>query len=282
MTHLSKLRLLSKKSLSGTQEFSNIAFNKRIDHKNTSIMKFSRILLAISIAACISSCMKGGYETSFTGVGNFEYSDTSKYFVNGIYDKQDLIMASASLSFNGKRNDDGEFFGGVMAGIRRDSVYLEGYVPKSLYTVCDPYGGAGKSSGFGILFDSKGAMPEHEVSFLYSNIGTCTLSALAVANTTYIVNTIMFGLNGIPAFESGDYLTLKVTAIRDGQKASSASIDLAKHNGKSLEIITKWTAMDVTAIGSFEYLDLDLESNRTDLPLYCCIDNLVANVTIKQ
>ncbi len=245
-------------------------------------MKFSRILLAFAIAACISSCMKGGYETSFTGFCNFEYSDTSKYFVNGIYDKQDLVMASSSLAFCGKRNDDGEFFGGIMAGIRRDSVYMEGYVPKSMYTVADPYGGANKSTGFGILYDSVGAMPDHEVSFLYSNIGTCSLSALAVANTTFNVNAIMFGLNGIPPFESGDYLTLKVTAIVGGQQTASASIDLARHNGKSLEVITKWTAMDVSKIGNFEYLDLNLETNRYDLPLYCCIDNLVASIVIKQ
>lgn len=246
-------------------------------------MKFIKIFGTLALAIAISSCMKGSYQSSYTAYCTFESADTTKEFVNGIFQNSDFWMGDGALRFCGKRNDDGgTFYGGMMAAIRKDFHYEEGYTPKSLYTVADSTGGAGKSVGFGIFFDNQdpSMMPEHEVVFTCSEMGTCTLTGLSVANTNYVANAVMFGHSGIAKFQQGDYFTFKVTAYLGGKEAGTASIDLARYDEKGLNVLTKWAAMDLSKISSFDALDFSFVTNRGDLPHYCCIDNLIASIVI--
>lgn len=253
--------------------------------KKTLKMKFSKAIIgAIICALAASSCIKGTYHSSFTAYCTFEAADTSAQnnFINGVFKANDFYMGDGSLAFCGKRTDDGEFRGGMMVGIRKDCKVEKGYVPQSLYTVVDSTGGAGKSIGFGIFMDSKTAMPDHEVVFTYRAMGTCSLADLYVNNTTYVANAVKFGFSGIPAFSQGDYLTLKITGYLNDSATGTATLDLAKYDGNGLNLVTKWTKIDVSKIGMFDYLDFSLETNRYDLPLYCCIDNLIASVSIES
>ena len=146
-----------------------------------------------------------------------------------------------------------------MVGIRRDSTYREGYIPKNLWVVADSVGGAALSKGYGIFYDSQVAMPDHEVVFNLRSIGTCSLNGLCVANTNYTVN-----------------------AIKGETKTGSASIDLVKYDKSGLTVQIGWKAMEIKNALPFDYLDFELQTNRADLPLYCCIDNMVASVSVKQ
>lgn len=110
-------------------------------------MRLKNILFPVLIAAGLSSCMKSSFEQSFTDICTFEYRDTSQYFVNGLFNKTDFGTGNSNaLTFCGKRHEEsGEFRGGMMVGIRRDSTYREGYIPKELWVVADSVGGAALS-----------------------------------------------------------------------------------------------------------------------------------------
>ena len=249
-------------------------------------MKISKAILGAAICAlAATSCIKGSYHNSYTAYCTFESSDTtsSNKFFDGVFKSSDFYMGDGALAFCGKRTDDGEFRGGLMVGIRKDFRLEEDYIPQSLYTVVDSTGGASKSIGFGIFVDSKSdsSMPEHEVVFTYRATGTCSLAALFVNNTSYVAHAVKYGLpGGIQAFKQGDKLTFKVTGYANGAVTGTATIDLAKYDGNGLSLITKWEKMDVSKIGQFEFLDFSLETNRLDIPQMCCIDNLVASVSI--
>ena len=223
-------------------------------------MKISKAILGAAICAlAATSCIKGSYHNSYTAYCTFESSDTtsSNKFFDGVFKSSDFYMGDGALAFCGKRTDDGEFRGGLMVGIRKDFRLEEDYIPKSLYTVVDSTGGASNS------------------------IGTCSLAALFVNNTSYVAHAVKYGLpGGIQAFKQGDKLTFKVTGYANGAVTGTATIDLAKYDGNGLSLITKWEKMDVSKIGQFEFLDFSLETNRLDIPQMCCIDNLVASVSI--
>lgn len=248
------------------------------------MMRLNSILFSVLIAAGLSSCMKSSFEQSYTDICTFEYRDTSQYFVNGLFNKSDFGTGNSNaLTLCGKRHEEsGEFRGGMMVGIRRDSTYREGYIPKNLWVVADSVGGAALSKGYGIFYDSQVAMPDHEVVFNLRTIGTCSLNGLCVANTNYTVNAAKYGFSDCPKFQEGDYLKFTVNAIQGEAKTGSASIDLVKYDKSGLTVQIGWKAMEIKNALPFDYLDFELQTNRADLPLYCCIDNMVASVSVKQ
>ena len=146
----------------------------------------------------------------------------------------------------------------------------------------DSVGGAALSKGYGIFYDSQVAMPDHEVVFNLRSIGTCSLNGLCVANTNYTVNAAKYGFSDCPKFQEGDYLKFTVNAIKGETKTGSASIDLVKCDKSGLTVQIGWKAMEIKNALPFDYLDFELQTNRADLPLYCCIDNMVASVSVKQ
>ena len=43
----------------------------------------------------------------------------------------------------------------------------------------------------------------------------------------------------------------------------------------------EWTAVKCETISNFQYLDFSLSSNRQDIPLRVCIDDLVAYIDVE-
>ena len=119
-------------------------------------------------------------------------------------------------------------------------------------------------------------MPEHAVLAPVPNAeSTNSPDAVYVHNVQAVVQAIRYGtgLAGGP-FVAGDYLTLTVTGYKNGTKAGEKSLNLVS----GTEALKEWTEMDLTSIGSVDALDFHLTSSRDDLPLYCCVDNLIMHI----
>ena len=96
---------------------------------------FKHAIAAAFILISAFSCVKGSYQTSYRAICTFETADTVKDFSNGIYNKSDIYQGGGVLKFCSKRTDDGEFTGGFAVCCRKDTIYKEGYMPKSPFYV---------------------------------------------------------------------------------------------------------------------------------------------------
>lgn len=247
-------------------------------------IRITGIIAGLAIAASVSGCANGSYHSEYTAFCTFEYTDATLYGADSLY-YEDNFSQAGTFAFLSKRSDDGsEFLGGFMLSLMKDTVYVKDhFTERSRYCVASDSTGAYNSTGFAIFYDSKNSMPEHSVSFLYaSSGGVCSLSRVMVANTNETVNTARFGHGEVPAFQQGDYLKINVTGFLNGEETASASYTLANYDGNGLNVATGWKQMDIGKIGQFDYLDFSLESNRTDLPLYCCVDEIAAKVSISS
>ena len=240
---------------------------------------FKHAIVAAFILISAFSCVKGSYQTSYRAICTFEPADTVHDFSNGIYNKSDIYQGGGVLKFCSKRTDDGEFTGGFAVCCRKDTIYKEGYMPKSPFYVADTTGAA-KSACYAVFYDNRGRMPEHSIEFVSRANGTCIPIGLYVVNTNLVVNTVKFGTSYGPAFKQGDWMKLTITGKRGTTTTGTVSMDLAKYDEKGLTVLTDWTAVPTDKLGAVEYIDLSIESNRYDIPTYCCIDNVVADVSL--
>ncbi len=161
------------------------------------------------------------------------------------------------------------------------AIYKEGYMPKSPFYVADTTGAA-KSACYAVFYDNRGRMPEHSIEFVSRANGTCIPIGLYVVNTNLVVNTVKFGTSYGPAFKQGDWMKLTITGKRGTTTTGTVSVDLAKYDEKGLMVLTDWTAVPTDKLGAVEYIDISIESNRYDIPTYCCIDNVVADVSLSM
>ena len=77
-------------------------------------------------------------------------------------------------------------------------------------------------------------------------------------------------------------MKLTITGKRGTTTTGTVSVDLAKYDEKGLTVLTDWTAVPTDKLGAVEYIDLSIESNRYDIPTYCCIDNVFADVSLSM
>lgn len=119
-------------------------------------------------------------------------------------------------------------------------------------------------------------MPEHDVQFLATNNGTCTMNACLVNNTGYVAYKVA------QCFEAGDRLTLKATGYLDGAKTGEASISLADFSAQKDSIVTSWTYFDLSPLGTVEYVDFEVISTKEDVPAYFCLDGMFANIALSN
>lgn len=253
-------------------------------------MKLKTILCELALAAAATSCMKGSYQTNFTAYCSFESDDMTVYTKDSIKFDMDFTQGN-SIFVCGKRNEDkSKFLGGMMLTKLKDSKIEEGHIDgntKSIYSVAADTAGF-MSKGCAIFHDSQSSttMPEHEMIFAYSKAGTCSLKRMMVANTNYVVNTAKYGNKdlGVRAFNSvEDKLVLKVTSYVNGLESGTTSITLLSYDEKTgLKENKGWRKLDVSKISRFDWLDFKLESTVENFPLYCCIDEMVVNVSIEQ
>ena len=117
-------------------------------------------------------------------------------------------------------------------------------------------------------------MPDHDFEFTATEVGTCQPLQCYVNNTRYMAYKIS------QHFQDGDRLTLQAIGYLDGSKVGSVSINLADFSVQKDSIVSTWTLVDLSKLGSVDHLDFDVLSTKKEVPAYFCMDNFVASISI--
>ena len=110
------------------------------------------------------------------------------------------------------------------------------------------------------------------------------LNKVFVNNTNRMVTIAHYGLaatdesEAIPAFKDGDYV--KVQFVSD--KNNTVEFTLAECKNGNLSVIEEWKEIDLTKLGNLDSMDVIMTSNRNDLPMSFCIDNLYISASINM
>ncbi|MBO8445760.1 MAG: DUF4465 domain-containing protein [Bacteroidetes bacterium] len=134
-----------------------------------------------------------------------------------------------------------------------------------------------------VVFHDCQSMPEHDVAFLQSSIGTCTLISLSVNTTADVAR--YFRTEAAP----GDYLNVKVTGYLNGNSTGTVEYCLADYRSGSLDSLrTEWKTLNLSRLGNVQYVDFEIDAQLDNADAagrdlrYFCMDNLAASIYVKQ
>ena len=206
---------------------------------------------------------------------SYEYDDFLNTLFNG---GKDTVSVNKYLTlgplthYSTVKDADGSLVGGFALCVGKDTLATPERKP-SRFAVFDK-GGYKESLAYVVFHDTTAAlMPEHAMQFYVPNTASsCEPKAVCVQNVQAVVQAVKHGtgLAGGP-FTSDDYLTLVLTGSLKGKVQATVEVTLVD----GTKPLDKWTEVDLTRMGKADVIDLHLESSRPDLPLYCCLDNLL-------
>ena len=239
--------------------------------------------IALTAVSCFSS-LEGQSKYDGHALVAFEPGNAYEWesFVNQFFHEgKDTVVAypyftTGSISVCAKLSDDDVFQGGFALCRGIDTLAVEGRKP-SYFAVFDN-GGNQKSYCYAVFHDTTATlMPEHAVLAPVPNAESSNVPTLIfVQNVRATVQAARLGtgLAGGP-FGAGDHLTLTVTGYKGSAKTGEKSVALIS----GTEPLKEWTEVDLSSLGSVDAMDFHLTSNRDDMPLYCCVDDLIIHVT---
>lgn len=135
-------------------------------------------------------------------------------------------------------------------------------------------GGKDGTLAYAVFHDTLSTlMPEHAITFDIPNENSsCSPLSVYVQNVQAVVQASRYGTGLADGpFGLNDHLTLTVKGFLNGKALGSKSLKLVD----GTHILEGWTEVDLSSFGDADALDFSLESNRPDLPLYCCLDDLM-------
>ena len=117
-------------------------------------------------------------------------------------------------------------------------------------------------------------MPEHDIIFINTKYGSCTMSFCLINNTAQNVAVLK------NTMKKGD--VVKVTAIgtKEGQETGKAEIILAEYNEERNFVMREWTKFDLSPLGDIDFIDFEFETNNASVAPYFCIDMLTAAISL--
>ena len=247
------------------------------------------ITLIVSLMSCLGS---GEYSTTYPAEVTFEYSGID----------YDLEFGADSLFFE---ESHGYGFGWNYLAFRHDvdtvaKVFNGGMLLSCLKGGClDPADSLSMartdstafandafrlnsdlmfsgSRTYAVYYENPDAdlMPEWDVEFTATEIGTCTMGGCYVNNTRYVA------YKASQCFEDGDRLTLKATGYLDGVKTGETSISLVDFSAQKDSIVSTWTPFDLSKLGQVDRVDFEALSTKKEVPAYFCMDNFMVSITI--
>lgn len=244
-------------------------------------------IFAAMLLLAVSCLDKGGstYE-NYPMISDFEYNTTTQaLFADSLAMYKTPFSSGAIDSYNTVSGHD--FTGGLALAYKNDTtLYVPRTEPISPYTsynkesTCNPKAAPGTNYVIFYQNPDESKMPEHDMIFNLSKNGTAEMKACCVCNTTQVVSFIK-GLENAPAFADGDYFKLKLTGRKGDSITGEETITMAEKTASKDSLIMGWTAVDLSKVGEFEKIDLEILTNRKDIPPYVCLDYLyyIVNLT---
>ena len=248
--------------------------------------KILGIFAAMILAA---SCFGvGGYEAEYTAIATFSFADTD--FEGDAFRPDSLLYDTYyrlglpwdHLAFY--HNVDQftmEFKGGFLVSrlkVPSEGTNVSGWHnnqyranAKSLYSADNKYA----------VFQQSSSMPEKHFAFQAEStdktLSTCMMKCVYVTNTVAMEQAIR------TSFRKGDEVVFRATGYLGGQKTGSAEIKLAEYTADKDSVITRWTKLDLTPLGSIEQVAFEIISpTHVYLPTAVCMDDLCADISITR
>lgn len=242
-----------------------------------------RLFFILSILFAVSSCFGDDFmtEKSYTLCADFEYQGVD-------YDAEfgaDSVFLDIEGGIGFRYSDlifyhdvdtlSGRFNGGFAMS------YLD--IPKSgvtdgldnMFRVNTPKGAIRNT--FLVFHDNadETLMPKNDVEFMWTDLGTCSMSGCYVNNTVMVADSIKAN------FEKGDRFLVRATGWLNGAKTGEAEVVLADFSSQKDSIVSTWTQFDLSKLGSVQYVDFEVVTDKADkVPAYFCMDYMIASVDI--
>ena len=252
-------------------------------------MKFKKCLAGVGAALLIAACDFGGSYSSFYSNSSFELAsmyelmsleecvDSIVYVNQNFYGSTDYAMVFAPATIN--KGTHQAVKPGFIISMQKDNTLAEGY--KRPFSAFSKYGGY-QTFAYAVYTDVRGyGESVHGAGFSAYSEGKADLEYFYVNNTNEVVNLVTYGVpeKNIPPFATGDYLKLTLTAHLDGT-TKQQEIMLVDFTGSEQKVIKDWEKVTCSGMTGFSYLDFSVSSNRQDVPLNFCLDQLVTHVEI--
>ena len=231
------------------------------------------LIIVLSFAAC---SIDSTYKQQYTTVASFEYSNIDYGTQFGadstFYDSQGRIgLAWGDLAFYHKVEETGSFTGGFMLSYLKPSGSgdkVEGYVPNK-YRVVGPEVAATNRT-YAVFYQNPDptAMPTHDLGFLSSAYGTCSLTCCWVNNSEAVFEAVKTLDKPMVKLRATGYLNKEET----GSTEIALVADTTMYN---------WTMFNLAPLGYVDAVDFELITSHSSIPTYFCMDQLVASIKIE-
>lgn len=236
-----------------------------------------KLIIFFLAVLSLTACLKGSEKWQGEAIASFQFSQsieqifgTSDFFCGPFY--------NSYYKFNAKGTAE-SFDGGFGLGYKVDTTHVTrpAGVPYSQYSVFETSGAGSTGTSaniFGIFYQNPDAskMPEKQIEFTEVDYGTLVMKYCYVCNSTKNVACFRGWEEGSEGFKEGDWMKLTFTGYRKGTKTADASVKLADFVEYPDSVVTTWTKVDLTPLGSVDEVKLSLSSNRENVPQYVCID----------
>lgn len=242
-------------------------------------------IFLIAAAAAVSCLSKGSFSQSYTADITFEFSSDvySNLFKDSLYvmKEGDAFLYGSYPVYFYQKHSNGTFQGAFLMSCLKGEKFNNGVLSNEpaendAYRVFAKTG-ASDSKTYAVFYDNPvtSMMPTHDIEFAYKGLGDFTPYGCYVNNTTLVARKVK------EHFKVGDKLVLKAIGTkRDGSKAE-ASITLAEYTEAKDSVMYNWTAFTLSALGSVDYIDFEVQSTCPDVPGYFCMDGLLAGVSVE-
>ena len=236
-----------------------------------------RLIILFSIFFMATSCFDVG-PNRYSGqlVCDFEYKNAKFNADSTLFETLDGIgIGYDVMAFYHQLSPDNLWFdGGFMLSCQDmpKSMVTEGLVNTYRANLVPAFNG-----NTYLVYHSNpdGLMPEHDVVFLASKSGTCSVAGCFVTNTVEVATAVA------ETFEKGDELVLKATGYNAGAVTGTAEMTLAEFSNQKDSIVSTWTAFNLAKLGTVECVDFEITSTKEGIPAYFCMDNFIATIELE-
>lgn len=244
-------------------------------------MRLTLFLLVLALGTAPSALAElAGFEDTSPSLA-------AESFYNGAPTEGFETITSDTAGFN---NTYSASFGGFWSGWSYSNVYdITTYGIGNQYAAYTDTGSAGAagsgSATYGVGYDGSPFGLNPEVTFSSSVLA----SSIDITNTTYVYHAVVSGIDsadGSTSFVKGpfelaadDLLTLTITGSLGGSTTGTVDVLLADYTGASASVISDWTSVDLTSLGTIDKLSFTMTTTDTsggfaNTPLYFAADNL--------
>ncbi len=236
---------------------------------------FKKVFFVLAVAAAAVSCLDDGptYNNKYLLDTAFEY--------NNVFGAADSLYFESTagtgigwmdMGFHHKLNGDKTKF---MGGFILSRLKGNGQSEDDRFRVNS---GTGKnnSQNYIVYYSNpdQSQMPKRDIEFISNDVGTCTMVGCYVNNTKEVVNAVR------NSFVTGDRLVIRMTGYIGEQKTGEQEFVLAEYTEKKDSVVTSWSPFKLDKLGNIQYIDIEIESTRKEIPAAFCMDNMIANIVI--